>query len=475
MPRVKQPHGFSVFFLTEMWERYGFYIIQGLLVLYLTQYFNLSDTLSYAILGSFTALAYINPILGGYIADKILGAKKSILGGALLISAGYALLVVSVTNLSTVLVGLGIIAIGTGLLKPNVSSLLGSLYQQNDHRRHAGFTLFYVGINIGNGLSLITGGYLQEYLGWRSTYLIVAFVLLFAFLVFYFGARHYHLKDSVVSNRGRKNYCLALLLIVGMIIANVLILKLQTVATIAFTFVSLVSFVFVLFEALKSDQQVRQKLIAYLLLVILSVFFWAIFFQVFLSMNLFMLRVVDRDVFGFVIPASVFIGVESIGVIVLGPLLSLLWQYLERKNLSPSIPTKFALGLLVVTLAFTLLFFSSLLTNQQGQVLALWVIVVYILIALGELLLSPTGLAMVTELVPKHLSGVLMGIFFVSLGLGGKLAGVIADFAAIPENFDNLAQMEAIYHHAFGIYAMVGAGITLLSLLMIKKIKSLMQ
>lgn len=469
-----QPRGFSIFFLTELWERYGFYIIQGLLVLYLTQYFHLSDQVSYGILGSFTALAFINPVVGGFIADKVLGAKKSILWGALLISAGYFLLMTSTTQPMNGFVALGIIAIGTGLLKPNVSSLLGTLYTAEDSRRHAGFTLFYVGVNIGNGLSFITGGYLQQYFGWRITFVAAAMVLLFAFVIFYFGARYFKLKDSNDLQHGVKNYLYALLCIGLVIVANTIIIRNQEIAEIVFGLIALLSAGFVLKQAFKADKVTRNKLIAYLLLVIISVFFWAIFFQMFSSMNLFIDRVVDRNFFGFTLPTVIFLSIESAGVIILGPLLSMLWQYLENRHCSPSTPVKFAIGFLVLTLAFGVLFLSSLWPNSQGQVLALWIILIYTMIAFGELCLSPTGLAMVTELAPKHLSGVLMGIFFVSLGLGGKLAGLIANFAAIPENFTSLTDMGRIYHHAFGIYMGLSAIMTLGSFLLVKWIKNLL-
>ncbi len=470
---ARQPKGFSIFFMTEMWERYGFYIIQGLLVLYLTQYFHLSDKVSYGILGSFTALAYINPVLGGYIADKVLGASRSILWGALLISLGYLLLMTSMAHPMNGFTALGIIAIGTGLLKPNVSSLLGTLYAHDDPRRHAGFTLFYVGINIGNALSFITGGYLQQYYGWHITFLTAAVVMLIAFAVFYLGSWHFKLKDANQITHGFLNNILAVFFIALMIVFNALMIHSQKVSELVFGLIAILSVLYVLKEAFTSEKEVRHRLIAYLALVCVSVFFWAIFFQMFLSMNLFIDRVVDRTIWGYTIPTTVFLAIESFGVIFLGPLLSLVWQYLERRHISPSTPMKFSLGLLIITVAFALLFFSSLWVNGQGQVFAIWLVLVYIIIAFGELLLSPTGLAMVTELAPKHLSGVMMGIFFVSLGLGGKLAGVIANFSAIPDSFTGLAQMEAIYHHAFEIYMIISLVVTVVSFLVARWIKNL--
>lgn len=415
---LKQPKGFSIFFLTEMWERYGFYITQTLLILYLIGYFHLTDSVSYGILGSFTALAYINPALGGYIADRYLGARQAILWGALLISAGYIILT-GATGLPHVFISLAVIAMGTGLLKPNVSSLLGSLYYQNDSRRHTGFTIFYMGISLGIILATTGGGYLEEFVGWKNTYFIAAMVLLVAWLTFFFGSRFYKIHDVRVMQHSSKKYIQALVFIALMILVNVVIITHQKLSIIAFSLVALFSVLLVLYEARCAHNSIeRRRLLAYLLLSCISVFFWAIYFQLYFSMNLFVERVVDRQVFGMSVPASFFVSIESFGLILFGPILGGLWYVLARKGKAISIPVKFAGSLLMMALAFGLLFVSSLFINGQGLVGPTWIVLVYLIIAVGELMLSPIGLAMVTELVPERLAGLMMGIFFVTLGLG---------------------------------------------------------
>ncbi len=470
---LKQPRGFSIFFLTEMWERYGFYITQTLLILYLIGYFHLTDSVSYGILGSFTALAYINPALGGYIADRYLGARQAILWGALLISTGY-LILTGAHDLPHVFISLAVIAMGTGLLKPNVSSLLGSLYSKNDSRRHTGFTIFYMGISLGIILATTGGGYLEEFVGWKNTYFIAAMVLLVAWLTFFFGSRFYKIHDVRLIQHSTKKYIQALVFIALMILVNVVIITHQKLSIIAFSLVALFSVLLVLYEARRAHNSIeRRRLLAYLLLSCISVFFWAIYFQLYFSMNLFVERVVDRQVFGMSVPASFFVSIESFGLILFGPILGGLWYVLARKGKAISIPVKFAGSLLMMALAFGLLFVSSLFINGQGLVGPTWIVLVYLIIAVGELMLSPIGLAMVTELVPERLAGLMMGIFFVTLGLGGKLAGVIADYAAISPNIIDLHQMEGIYHHAFGIYFVVCLVIALMSVALIPVIKKL--
>jgi POT family proton-dependent oligopeptide transporter len=310
--------------------------------------------------------------------------------------------------------------------------------------------------------------------GWKNTYFIAAIVLLVAWLTFFFGSRFYKIQDVCEMAHSTKKYMKALASMVLMIFVNVVIITHQTLSVIAFSLVALFSVVFVLYAAGVAESVLeRKRLLAYLLLSCISVFFWAIYFQLYFSMNLFVDRVVDRQMFGMNVPASFFVSIESFGLILFGPILGGLWYILARNGKAISIPVKFAGSLLMMVLAFGLLFVSSLFTNSQGLVGSAWIVLVYLIIAVGELMLSPIGLAMVTELVPQRLAGLMMGLFFVTLGLGGKLAGVIADYAAISPNITDLNQMETIYHHAFGIYFVVCLVIAMISMALIPVIKKL--
>jgi proton-dependent oligopeptide transporter, POT family len=470
---LKQPRGFSVFFLSEMWERYGFYITQTLLIFYLIGHFHLTDSASYSILGSFTALAYVNPALGGYIADRYLGARLAILWGALLISFGYFIFTFA-DNLNYVFMSLAVIAIGTGLFKPNVSSLLGSLYAKKDTRRHTGYTIFYMGISLGIILATTFGGYLQQKMGWKITYIIAALVLLIAYITFFFGSRFFHFPDQPKIPHSLKKYLQAVFFIVITIMANSIIIAHQTLAIVAFSLIALLSVVVIGYERFRSKDRVEKRnLLAYLLLACVSVFFWAIYFQLFFSLNLFIERVVDRNIFNFKMPSSFFVSIESLGLIIFGPLLGALWRFLALKEKGISIPGKFAGGLCMMTLAFALLFMSSIFKNSQGLIMSSGIIAVYLIISIGELMVSPIGLAMVTELAPPRLSGLMMGIYFIPLGLGGKLAGAFADYAAISPDIVDLNQMETIYHHAFGFYLIACFVITLISFVLFRIIKKL--
>ncbi len=239
--------------------------------------------------------------------------------------------------------------------------------------------------------------------------------------------------------------------------------------------IAILSVLIVLFEALKEKGRSRHRLLAYLILVGISVVYWAIYFQLFFSMNLFVDRVVDRQILGTIVPPSVFMSVEAFGIIAFGPLLSWIWTRLEGTRWACSTPTKFALGMALNALSFGLLYVSSHVLNHQGMVVAVWIVVVYLLIAVGELMLSPIGLAMVTELVPLRLVGTMMGIFFISLGIGGKLAGLFADISAVPDNVVSVAGIDTIYHHAFFVYFMIALIAAVVSFMLVPLIKKLIQ
>ncbi|MDO8953391.1 MAG: peptide MFS transporter [Gammaproteobacteria bacterium] len=446
-----QPKGLSIFFLTEMWERYGFYIIESLLVLYLIQKFTLSDDTSYAILGSFTALAYITPILGGYLADNVLGHRQGVLAGGALLCIGYSLMAMANSSI-TMSLALGIITMGTGLLKPNVSSLLGNLYTPTDSRRDSGFTLFYVGINMGILLATCSGGYLVELIGWHNTFATAAVGLVLGTAVFYFGMQYYVFKDFSPMSKSPVRIASAYFSIVLAALLSAYIIQHETFALLCFLAVSIGTIVLVLYKAFQFPEKERNKILAFLILVLISIIFWAAYFQLFFSLDLFVLRVVNHNLLGLYVPNSVFMGIEAFGVIAFGLVLGWFWTWLKNHSLDISTSMKFTMAMGLITLAFGVLLLSLKITPQGQEVASAWLILAYLLIAIAELALSPIGLAMVTELVPQSLVGMMMGIWFVSLGIGGKLAGLFADYSNIPFNMHQLSTIADVYKSAFSLY-----------------------
>ena len=454
----KQPSVIPVFFATEMWERFGFYMIQGLLVLYMTsQVFGFSDSKSYAILGAFTAISYITPVIGGYIASRILDFEHAITLGGFLLAIGYAIL--SLPHEDLFFVALAIISVGNGFFKPNISSYLGDFYKKDDPNREKGYTIFYVGINVGVLLSTASSGYLVRYFGWHIPFLIASIGLLIGTVTFVFGI--YYLKNAHNFHRikpsiARKNPLLVTLIYIGTIAATVAsyeVIRHQTIADQLMLWGGCMLLIALTFYAFRYAKVVRNKMLACIFLILISVIFWAIFFQIFFSMNLFIDRAVDRQFFGWSLPTPLFISLESIFIVILGPFFATLWSHLSSKKKNPGIPLKFALAMFAIFIAFVIAYMGTQYVNTAGLSNKLFIALAYFFVTVGELLLSPIGLTMITVLVPQELVGMMMGVWFVALGLGVKLAGVIANIAAIPKDIHSLATMDKIYGDAFLHYA----------------------
>jgi len=466
---MKQPKALKVFFLTEMWERFGFYVNQAMLVLYLTQALSFSDERSYAILGQFTALAYIMPIIGGWACDRFLGNRMAVLSGGLLLCIGYALLSL---NQDMLFLGLSLAAAGNGLLKPNISSFLGQYYHVNDPRREAGFTIFYVGINTGVLLATLSAGYIRDFLGWSACFGAASLALLIGVSVFRYGFRYFENKGLPPQNLQK----VKILLGFAAAIAVVYVLMVsEGLGSYALYGGGLFFLFYLIWLAIKSDEVFRTRIFAILLLFMISTVFWGLFFEIFLAVNLFTERAVDRILWGHQIPASVFIGLEDIFIILIGPALALMWQKLSESARQGnslmerwfSIPMKFALSLLLLGVSMQVLVFAIGQSSSTAGVSAGWLVLFYLFVTLGELFISPIGLSMITEFMPAEYSGLMMGAWFMTLGFGGKLSGVLAQYASVPEGSQSVIELNAIYQQAFQSYAWIGFAAFFVGLLFI--------
>lgn len=456
---AEQPAVIPIFFLTEMWERFGFYIVQALLVLYMTSnVLNFSDEKSYGILGAVSAMAYILPIFGGYLASKVLDYEHAVkLGGALLI-IGYALL--SLPNENLFFFALAVITVGTGFFKPNISCYLGDFYHKDDPYREKGYTIFYIGINIGVLLSTATSGYIVRYMGWHTPFVLASIGLMIGTAVFSFGLKHlkktghFHRIKHSTAKQDPLTITLVYLSIPVQIAFSYYIIENNAFANTLMLWGGLAVFFGLFLYAFKYDTSQRKKLHVALLLTVISVFYWALYFQMFFSMNLFVERAVNRHFFSLDLPAPLYIASESIFIIILGPFLALLWQKLSLIQKNPSTPLKFAFAMIFLSVSF-LIVLLGIKISHGGMNNMFFILFAYLVIAATELLLSPIGLSMITALSPHELAGIMMGVWFVSLGLGEKLAGVIANYASIPKHIVLVSSMDAIYANAFLQYAII--------------------
>ncbi len=475
----KHPSGLPMLFLTEMWERFGFYTLQALLILYFTNSFGFSDAKSYRINGAFMAFVYLSPLIGGYIADKILGFRRTIIIGAVFLALGYGLM--AVPKESVMYWALAIIVIGNGFFKPNISSLLGTLYGDDKAHRDAGFTIFYMGVNVGVILAGICSGFLQKYIGWGPTFMAASIGLVIGLVTFTLGLRtlrgHGILPPITYSKKWMQYlhspWFLAISILPSIVLINFLLRSMNLTNWLLTLFAAVSLIIFMLIAARQRHKLARNRMFALIILIISSVVFWGLFFQVFMSVNLFIDRLVDRQVFGFELPTPIYVSLESFFIVVLGPFMARLWHRLQACNNNPSIPTKFALATFIISFAFFMLALASYLLNPGVLVNSLWIVWAYFLITVGELLLSPIGLSAVTMLAPAEYVGLMMGGWFLALGFGGKFAGVIANMASIPEGLQNKMLENHYYTMAFFKFACMAFFVGLLITLIIKPVKKL--
>lgn len=444
----KHPKSLRIFFATEMWERYGFYVVQSLLALYLALHFKWPDEQIYALVGSFTALTYLSPVVGGWIADKLIGQKRAVLLGAIILFLSYCLLSL-IDNVTVLTASLAGVAVGTGLLKPNISSLLGNEYLQGSARRESGFTIFYMGITSGIILGTTLPSFLNQALGWAASFTSAAVGMVIAFLVFSFGIKKYHIKDYNPFVFHYKKVIAALLLIMLLWAFSFYILSSPQLANVTFGLVVLFSAAYITYAVSgEHANQSRQTLVIGLLCIISAVF-WSFYFQMFMSWTLFISRVVEPTLWGIPFPAPFYVTIQSIGMLLIGYFLVQKNPKLNLIERGLSIGKKFLLAIFITTLAYTVIVLATNFTEQTALLSPLLIIPAYLLFSLAELLLSPVGLSAITLLADKNKVSTMMGIFFVSLGIGGFLSGKLASLTAIPTGEKDIAILKSLYAAAF--------------------------
>lgn len=472
------PRGLFTLFFTEMWERFTYYGMRALLVLFLVDAvanggFGLDDKTATAIYGLYTAAVYLVALPGGWIADRLLGAQRAVWWGGILIMVGTALLAVAVGPPSFY-TGLVVIILGVGLLKPNISAIVAELYPEGGGRRDAGFTVFYMGINLGAFIGPLITAWLAQAYGWGAGFFSAAVGMAIGLAQFHFtkhhllgaGAEPHYRPDedgALVRKRGWQWVIGSLVVLVAVIaagFAGVLPFDPVTLATgTTFVIVAMASafFAYLIFFA-GLDQVERRRIVVVLVLFIACALFWSGFEQAGSSLNLFAERYTDRmiDALDFEIPAGWFQSLNPIFILLFAPMFSALWVGLARRNLDPSAPAKFALGLILMGIGFLVMVEASHLVASGDKVLPYWLIFTYMLHTFGELCLSPVGLSSVTKLAPQRFVGQIMGLWFLATSLGNLIAGLIAgEFDA-----DNVAAMPGQYFQI--VMFSVIAGVVLL-------------
>ncbi len=516
--RKLHPKALFILFFAEMWERFSYYGMRALLILYMTKelFSSLSqgeaDSVALGIYGSYTAMVYLFPVVGGVLADKILGFRKAILFGGILMMAGHFALsfqgMYFEDNMSLFFLSLAFIIIGNGFFKPNISSLLGKYYGANDSRKDGAFTIFYMGVNIGALLSTVTCGYVGEQISWHYGFGLAGIGMLLGLLVFWLAgdkilgkkginpsafenfpevdeATEMRLLHATPEERAsvhsleasnfelymtpslRRNQILTFVGTIVFIPICALFLNLSDILTWILLIMSVGILGVLFFMSTKEERIGGQRLWVVIVLFLFHTMFWALFEQAGGSLTLFTERNVDRFVMGSEIPASIFQSVNAFFIMILAPLFSWIWIKLRSNKKEPSTPMKFVLGLSQLAVGFGVIVIGAKFFATDGLVPMIFIIVMYLLHTTGELSLSPVGLSMITKLSPKKAVGFVMGAWFLSIALANKMAGLIGELTAAESVSENASKMDTllVYSDTYLMWGVLVVGIAALLLL----------
>ncbi len=449
------PPGLSTLFFTEMWERFSYYGGRAMLILYMTAAvvgenpgLGLSVIEAGALYGLYTAVVYMTNLPGGWIADKFIGARNAVFYGGCIIAVGN-LMLASPLGLPGFYTGLGLIAIGTGLLKPNVSTMVGSLYAPGDIRRDSAFSIFYMGINLGAFLAPLIAGKMGEDINWRLGFLVVAIGMVLGLIQYKLGAKHLGDAGKFVASKdvnvraslqkslrnGLLGLLVGIVVLLGLHFSGVWQISIVNVSNLVGVLLILIPFVYfgTLFARGGFTSEEKNRIIAIIVLYLGAALFWSSFEQAGSTLTLFADRHTVNEVVGKPFPTTWWQSVNALYIILLTPVFAWLWIKLKKSGKDPSTPAKFAIGLLLVGVGFLVLVPAAIQIENTGAKVGIsWLLMLYFIHTIGELFLSPVGLSAMTKLAPERIVGQMMGIWFLGAAtgnfIGGRVGGLFESY-----------------------------------------------
>ena len=469
------PRGLFVLFFAEMWERFSYYGMRALLIFYLVQHWMFSDEQASVIYGAYTALVYITPVIGGYLADRYLGQRKAVLFGAVLLTFGHFLMAFEgdggqgAAEINIFWLALAFIIVGSGFLKANISVIVGQLYPRTDARRDPAYTIFYMGINLGAALGSLIAGYLGQTYGWSYGFGAAGVGMLLGLIVFVWG-KPLLMGKGESPDPARLAKPVAgikfewLLYIISFLSVGVIWTLIQYQALVGglLMVAGAILVGYVLFTAVfKLPAQDRDRILAAMFLIIGSILFWALFEQAGSSLNLYTDRQVDRVIFGWDVPSSMFQSINAIYIVLLGPVFASLWLFLAKRGLEPSTPAKFGLALVQLGLGFLVLVAGATAAGAGNLTPVIFIFLIYLLHTMGELCLSPVGLSAMNRLAPAHMASLIMGTWFFASATGNFAAGLIA--AATGAEGAGPERVTEVYSTVGWTAVVVGVGVFVIS------------
>ena len=451
---MRHPKGLYLLFFTEMWERFSFYGMQAVFYLYMINALTFDKTFADLIYGNYTGMVYITALIGGFLSDRYMGNRKSIITGGFTMAVGQFLLFTSgllYTNRPYasffLYAGLMFLCLGNGFFKPNISSMVGQLYPENDKRIDSAFTIFYMGINIGGLLAPIICGFVGNtgnLADFKWGYLAAGIGMLLSLVIFI------PLKNKyVVTPEGKaigvippykesqdklaekpkmnvNNLIRNLAFFVIVFALFFFVFKTDTIGAFIYATFFTAPLSIILDKSLSNIE--KRKIIAMFILIVFTMIFWIAFGEIGSSLTYFADKQLDRSIFGWQLPPAVFQAFGPLFIVSFAPIMAVLWTFLAKKNTEPSIPFKLALGLLLMCIAYLILALAVKLLDPTVKTGMQWLILMYFVLTIGELSLSPIGLSMMVKLAPIRFGSVLMSVWFLSLGTSFKLSGVLSTF-----------------------------------------------
>ncbi len=464
-----QPRGLFTLFFTEMWERFTFYAMQAMLILFMVDAathggLGFDDHTASSIFGLYLAGAYLMSLLGGYIADRLIGQQRAVLAGGLLIMIGNATLIASSAQIF--FVGLVLMVCGVGLLKPNVSAIVAQLYPEGGSRRDAGFSIFYMGINLGSFFGSWLAPVVAQLYGWHAAFALSAVGMLLGLVQFLWTRKYLGNAGVSLAPDARPGSWLPVLLFVGAItliaalaLGGAIRLNANAIGMACSWLIVLLAFAYFTYLICFAGLAAQERKRAYVLIALFigSAIFWAGYYQMGASFNLFAQRYTERHLFGHEFAAGTLQAVNPFLIIVFAPILAAVWLALGKRNRDLSPPAKFAAGLIFLGCGFLVMYVAAGFVLQGEKVLPTWLICTYLLHTLGELCLSPVGLSSMSKLVPTRFVGQVLGVWFMATALGGNLAGQLSrDYDA-----SQLESLPALFLKIF-FWGVVSGGVMLL-------------
>ena len=446
-----QPIGLYILFLTEMWERFSYYGMRALLVLYMTTQtigdergagLGWTNQEALALYGWYTMLVYVMSIPGGMIADKLIGQKKAVLLGAIVLCLGHGVLIL--TDIWAFYTGLGLVILGVGLLKPNISTMVGGLYKEGDIRRDKGFSIFYIGINLGSLLAtMVVGGVVAEW-GWHAGFGLAGFVMVLGLINYIAGQKYLKEVGNFIPSKNDKTEVSYGALYSKLFsspkqLSIVVILFLLSIYGwytlewgfgLLFMFLTAISALLIMIYKELDTQVYKDRFLVLLLSFIMVIIFWGAFEQAGGLMNLYTETNTNRMLFGWEIPTVMFQSLNAGFIIIFATIVAGIWAKRKLKGKEASSLFKMALGIIIMGFGFLFMVFAAMEFEKSGTSSMIWLVLAYLFHTIGELCISPVALSFITKLAPVKYASLMMGVYFAATGLGNKVAGIIGESAS---------------------------------------------